>query len=73
MVLLLNLCFEQKYEKYQRVFFLCKDFLFWVVKFSIYLNIYIEKIILVLPTMVVREHLSATMKQEDHGGPISLT
>ena len=31
-----NLCFEQKYEKYQN--FLSKNFAFLVVKFSIYLN-----------------------------------
>ena len=29
-----NLCFEQKYEKYQS--FLCENFQFWKVKFSIY-------------------------------------
>ena len=32
----LNLCFEQKYEKYQS--FLYENFQFLVVKFSIYLN-----------------------------------
>ena len=31
-----NLCFEQKYEKYQS--FLSENFQFWEVKFSIYLN-----------------------------------
>ena len=31
-----NLCFEQKYEKYQR--FYLKNFSFLEVKFSIYLN-----------------------------------
>ena len=31
-----NLCFEQKYEKYQ--IFLSENFQFLVVKFSIYLN-----------------------------------
>ena len=31
-----NLCFEQKYEKYQN--FLSKNFHFLVVKFSVYLN-----------------------------------
>ena len=31
-----SLCFEQKYEKYQ--IFLFENFLFLVVKFSIYLN-----------------------------------
>ena len=31
-----NLCFEQKYEKYQN--FYLKTFSFLVVKFSIYLN-----------------------------------
>ena len=31
-----NLCFEQKYEKYQR--FLYENFQFWEMKFSIYLN-----------------------------------
>ena len=31
-----NLCFEQKFEKYQ--FFLCKNFQFLEVKFSIYLK-----------------------------------
>ena len=31
-----NLCFEQKYEKYQN--FYLKTFRFWVVKFSNYLN-----------------------------------
>ena len=31
-----NLCFEQKYEKYQ--FFLSENFQFLVVKLSIYLN-----------------------------------
>ena len=33
----LNLCFEQKYEKYQN-FFLSENFQFLVVKFSVYLN-----------------------------------
>ena len=32
-----NLCFEQKYEKYQN-FFLSDNFHFWVLKFSVYLN-----------------------------------
>ena len=31
-----NLCFEQKYEKYQD--FLSENFHFLVVKFSVYLN-----------------------------------
>ena len=31
-----NLCFKQKYEKYQN--FYLKTFIFLVVKFSIYLN-----------------------------------
>ena len=31
-----NLCFEQKYEKYQN--FLSENFHFFVVKFSVYLN-----------------------------------
>ena len=31
-----NLCFEQKYEKYQR--FLSENFQFLEVKFSVYLN-----------------------------------
>ena len=31
-----NLCFEQKYEKYQ--IFLSENFQFLVVKFSVYLN-----------------------------------
>ena len=31
-----NLCFEQKYEKYQK--FLAENFHFLVVKFSVYLN-----------------------------------
>ena len=31
-----NLCFEQKYEKYQN--FLSENFHFLVVKFSVYLN-----------------------------------
>ena len=31
-----NLCFEQKYKKYQN--FYLKTFSFFVVKFSIYLN-----------------------------------
>ena len=31
-----NVCFEQKYEKYQN--FLSVNFHFWVVKFSVYLN-----------------------------------
>ena len=31
-----NLCFEQKYEKYQT--FLSENFHFLVVKFSVYLN-----------------------------------
>ena len=34
-----NLCFEQKYEKYQN--FYLKIFIFLVVKFSIYLNRYV--------------------------------
>ena len=37
-----NLCFEQKYEKYQFLsdffFFFFFFFHFWVVKFSVYLN-----------------------------------
>ena len=32
-----NLCFEQKYEKYQSFFF-SENFHFLVVKFSVYLN-----------------------------------
>ena len=32
-----NLCFEQKYEKYQE-FFLSENFHFLVVKISVYLN-----------------------------------
>ena len=32
-----NLCFELKYEKYQSFFYL-KVFIFWEVKFSLYLN-----------------------------------
>ena len=31
-----NLCFEQKYEKYQNV--LSENFHFFVIKFSVYLN-----------------------------------
>ena len=31
-----NLCFEQKYKKHQS--FLFENFPFWVVKFSVYLN-----------------------------------
>ena len=31
-----NLCFEQKYEKYQN--FLSENFHFLVIKFSVYLN-----------------------------------
>ena len=31
-----NLCFEEKYEKYQD--FLSENFHFWVVKFSVHLN-----------------------------------
>ena len=34
-----NLCYEQKYEKYQ--FFLSENFLVLEVKFSIYLNRYV--------------------------------
>ena len=34
-----NLCFEQKYEKYQN--FLSENFQFLEVKFSIYLNMYV--------------------------------
>ena len=33
-----NLCFEQKYEKYPRVFFLFENFQFLGAKFSIYSN-----------------------------------
>ena len=33
-----NLCFEQKYEKKKNRFFLPKNSLFFVVKFSVYLN-----------------------------------
>ena len=33
---ILNLCFEQKYDKYLR--FLSENFQFWKVKFSIYFN-----------------------------------
>ena len=40
-----NLCFEQKYEKYQ-IFFYLKNFIFLVVKFSIYLN----RHVFVMPT-----------------------
>ena len=38
-----NLCFEQKYEKYQN--FLFENFQFLVVKFSVYLNrrVYVMK------------------------------
>ena len=31
-----NLCFEQKYKKYQNL--LSENFHFWVVTFSVYLN-----------------------------------
>ena len=31
-----NLCFEQKFEKYQN--FLSENFQFWEMKFSIYFN-----------------------------------
>ena len=34
-----NLCFEQKYEKYQS--FLSENFLFLEAKFSIYLNMHV--------------------------------
>ena len=33
-----NLCFEQKYEKYQFFFFFIENFQFLETKFSIYLN-----------------------------------
>ena len=41
-----NLCFEQKYEKYQS--FLSENFPFLVVKFSVYLNkhVFIMKVLL---------------------------
>ena len=32
-----NLCFEQNYEKYQSFFYL-KNYIFFVAKFSVYLN-----------------------------------
>ena len=38
-----NLCFEQKYEKYQNV--LSENFHFLVVKFSVYLN----RLVFVMP------------------------
>ena len=42
-----NLCFEQKYEKYQN--FLSENFPFLVVKFSIYLN----RGVFIMPTLDV--------------------
>ena len=33
-----NLCFEQKYEKYQSFFFLSENYLFLEVKIFTYLN-----------------------------------
>ena len=33
-----NLCFEQKYEKYQSESFLSENFQFLEMKFSLYLN-----------------------------------
>ena len=39
-----NLCFEQKYEKYQN--FLIENFHFFVVKFSVYLNRHVFVMIL---------------------------
>ena len=33
-----NICFDQKYEKYQSFFFLSENSQFLEVKFSIYLN-----------------------------------
>ena len=41
-----NLCFEQKYEKYQNL--LSENFNFLVVKFSVYLNRHV---------FVMREHI----------------
>ena len=38
-----NLCFEQKYEKYQK--FLSKNFHFLMVKFSVYLNRHVSVMI----------------------------
>ena len=43
-----NLCFEQKYEKYQ-IFYL-KFFIFLVVKFSIYLN---RRVFVMVPTCYI--------------------
>ena len=44
-----NLCFEQKYEKYQN--FVSENFQFLVVKFSVYLN----KRVFVMCYWIVRE------------------
>ena len=46
-----NLCFEQKYEKYQN--FLSENFPFLVVKFSIYLNRHVFVMKLCLTIFVV--------------------
>ena len=50
-----NLCFEQKYEKYQN--FLSKIFHFLMVKFSIYLN----RRVLVMNTLCMCNKVSFLM------------
>ena len=56
-----NLCFEQKYEKYQK--FLAENFHFLVVKFSVYLNrhVFVMKMV-ILKGMALEsnEHIPKT-------------
>ena len=46
-----NLCFEQKYEKYQT--FLSENFHFLVLKFSVYLN----RLVFVMQTSISKTHM----------------
>ena len=56
-----NLCFEQKYEKYQN--FLSEDIHFLVVKFSIYLN----RHVFVMNTQFIVVHTYLSVQSVPHG------
>ena len=58
-----NLCFEQKYEKYQN--FLSENFQFLVVQFSVYLNrhVFVMYDILIIDLWPGTESSSMTLKK----------
>ena len=56
-----NLCFEQKYEKYQ-FFFLSENFQILEVKFSIYLNRRVFVMIFMLASFYFVHHVSKSCR-----------